>query len=119
MNSTSADALFTSSTSAMGTRGAGARANAWLDSASAAVKAAALRALFVIRRSPGSRVPCGFLTRQGQERHPGCKRALHAGGLVVAEDGERMAAGPVIYALELGYFALKRRSHYCHSRIAA
>jgi hypothetical protein len=48
MNSTSADALFTSSTNAVGTSGAGARAKAWPDIASATAKMAGPRALFVI-----------------------------------------------------------------------
>jgi hypothetical protein len=66
MNSTSADALLTSSTSAMGTSGAGAFANAlldknWVDSATTAAPAAAKRAFFVIRRSPDSRFPGGLL----------------------------------------------------------
>src|SRR5262249_61562632 len=92
MNSTSADALFTSSTSAMGTRGAGARANAWLDSASAAVKTAALRALFVIRRSPPAS-PAGVLAwRAGDAiRLQSC--ISRPGGLVITGDGEGMAAG--------------------------
>src|SRR5215831_15148401 len=101
MNSTSADALFTSSTSAVGTRGAGARANAWLDIASAAVKTAAPRARFVIRRSP-SRVPCGGSSMAGRECHPAARLHSTPGVLVITEDGERMAAGPVICALELG-----------------
>jgi hypothetical protein len=61
MNSTSADALFTSSTNAVGTSGAGARAKAWPDIASATAKMAGPRALFVIRRSPTPATPAGFL----------------------------------------------------------
>src|SRR6516162_4481020 len=60
MNSTSADALFTSSTSAVGMSGAGARADAGQDAARAAPRMTALRALLVIRRSARQFVPTGI-----------------------------------------------------------
>src|SRR4029450_10837456 len=58
---TPAEALSPPSTGAVGTGGAGMRAAAELDSARAAAKRAAPRALFVIRRSPQSLVAGGFL----------------------------------------------------------
>src|SRR6516162_10640016 len=60
MNSTSADALVTSSTSAVGMSGAGARADAGQDAARAAPRTTALRALLVIRRSARQFVPIGI-----------------------------------------------------------
>src|SRR5271166_4639129 len=95
MNSISTDALFTSSTRAVGMGGASARADAWLDAARAAAKTAALRALFVIRRSPSpALLRLSSMTRRGSASRLGVHSTPTR--LVVEEDGEKMAVGTAI-----------------------